>query len=135
MSQSYLSFATSILMQPSMKWNLTACANTFSCVWHNMLVKKQFYSGKTEHEGSNDDHHAYSKGFSALEICKQLQEENILISRYNPIVKFQEHWTITDLPRRQWQRKITPMKSLIEGALCMNDEITSRGLKHLLSAQ
>ena len=81
----------------------------------------------------------HSKRYSVLEICKRLQEENLSISRqsiHNLITKFRDHRTVADLPRRRQERKITTqMRSLIEEALTRNDEITSRGLKNLLSAQ
>jgi len=81
----------------------------------------------------------HSKGFSVLEIRKRLQEENFSISRqsiHNLLTKFWDHQTIADLPRRRRQRKITTeMRSLIKDQLSRNDEITSRGLKSLLSAQ
>ena len=81
----------------------------------------------------------HSKRYSVLEIRKRLQEENLSIIRqsiHNLIKKFRDHRTVTDLPRRRREHKITTqMRSLIEEALTRNDEITSRGLKTLLSAQ
>ena len=79
------------------------------------------------------------KGFSVLEIRKRLQEESICISHqsiHNLIAKYRDHRAIGDLPRKRRQHKIrTPMKSLMEETLRRNDEITSTGLKSLLSAQ
>ena len=81
----------------------------------------------------------FYKGLSVIEIRKRLREENIRISRqalHSLILKFRNHRTIADLPRRRMQPIITEeMRSVMEEALTNDDEITARGLKNLLVAQ
>ena len=80
-----------------------------------------------------------SRGYSILQIRKRLQEENIIVSRqaiYSLVKKFQNYRVYLDLPRRRRQQKITTeMRLVIEEALTSNDEITSRGIKSLLTFQ
>ena len=80
-----------------------------------------------------------SRGYSVLQIRRRLQEENISVSRqaiHSLVTKFQNHRTCEDLPRRRRQQKITAeMRHMIEEALINNDELTSRGIKSLLTAR
>ena len=80
-----------------------------------------------------------SRGYSILQIRKRLQEENIIVSRqaiYSLVKKFQNYRVCSDLPRKRRQQKITAeMRLVIEEALTSNDEITSRGIRSLLTSQ
>ena len=81
----------------------------------------------------------HSRGYSILQIRQRLQEENIIVSHqaiYSLIKKFQNYRVCSDLPRKRRQQKITAeMRLVIEEALTSNDEITSRGIRNLLTSQ
>ena len=78
----------------------------------------------------------YLKGYSVIQIRQRLNEENIVISRqalHKLIRKYRMGTLYQIRPRRG---KITEeMKSLIDETLRNNDEVTSTGLKSLLTAR
>ena len=79
----------------------------------------------------------YSRGYTVPEIRRRLREENCAVSAqslYNLLLKWCEKGTISDLPRSRRPRKITDeMRVLIEQELTNNDELTSTGIRSLLT--
>ena len=81
----------------------------------------------------------HSRGHTVSEIRRRLREENCDISTqslYNLLRKFREKGTTADLPRQRRPRKITEeMRVLIEQELTNNDELTSTGIRSLLTSR
>ena len=79
----------------------------------------------------------YSRGYSVIEIRRRFLEDGTSISHralYSLLKKYREKRTVLDLPRRKRERIITEqMKALMEDELNKNDELTSTGIKTLLS--
>lgn len=79
----------------------------------------------------------YSQGCRVMKICRRFREEGTIISHqalYNLLRKHQNKGTVVDLSRRKREKKITEeMKALIEEELRKNDELTSSGIKRLLT--
>ena len=75
----------------------------------------------------------YLKGFSIIQICQRLKDENITISHQALHRVMKKYCTGTLNQRKQREGKITDeMKSAIEETLRNNDEVTSTGLKRML---
>lgn len=81
----------------------------------------------------------YSRGHTVSEIRRRLREEDCDISAqslYNLLRKFREKRMIADLPRQRRPRKLNEeMRLLIEQELNRNDELTSTGIRSLLSSR
>ena len=78
----------------------------------------------------------FSMSYTALQIQRQLREERTAVSCqtiYNLLRKFRENNTINNLPERRPRKITAEMKTMIEEAYNGNDELTSTGLKRLLS--
>lgn len=78
----------------------------------------------------------YLKGHSVIEIRRRLTEENIVVSRQALHKLIRKYRMGTFCQPRRCQGKITEeMKSLIDETLRNNDEVTSTGLKRLLTTR
>ena len=81
----------------------------------------------------------HSRGHTVSEIRRRIREEDCDISTqslYNLLRKFREKGTTADLPRQRRPRKITEeMRVLIEQELTNNDELTSTGIRSLLTSR
>ena len=81
----------------------------------------------------------HSRGYTVTDIRRRLREENCVISRqslHNLLRKFREKRIFADLPRSRRPRIITEeMRAIIEEGLNNNDELTSTGIRSLLSSR
>ena len=81
----------------------------------------------------------HSRGYTVSEIRRRLREENCVISSqslYDLLRKFREKGTFADLPRSRRTPIITEeMRAVIEEELNNNDELTSTGIRSLLSSR
>jgi len=72
-------------------------------------------------------------GYSIAAIWKRLKQEKIAVtlrSLQRLLKKFQEHHSVTDLPRKYKPRKITAnMSKMIDSMLQDNDELTARQIR------